>query len=53
MDILMQLDMYNNLFLQMFVGPDNAIAASFITMIGMAITIVVDKLKSDEKQQIF
>lgn len=49
MDILMQLDMYNNLFLQMFVGPDNAIAASFITMIGMVITIVVDNINSNDK----
>ncbi|MDJ1091740.1 hypothetical protein [Macrococcoides caseolyticum] len=49
MDVLMQLDIYHDLFLQMFVGPNNAIAASFITMTGMAITFVVDKLSSDEK----
>lgn len=49
MDVLMQLDIYLDLFLQMFVGPNNAIAASFITMTGMAITFVVDKLNSDEK----
>ncbi|ARQ07903.1 Holin-like toxin [Macrococcoides canis] len=50
MDVLVtQLSLKETLFLQMFVGPDNALAASFIIMMCLAITMLVEKIKSDEK----
>lgn len=39
----------NEIFLSMLVGPNNAIAASFIIMMGMAIMMIIDKYKSDEE----
>lgn len=38
-----------NVFLQMFVGPNNTIAASFIIIMGMAVMMVIDKFRSDEE----
>ncbi|QIH79279.1 hypothetical protein J9174_11150 [Macrococcoides canis] len=42
-------NMIYDLFLQMFVGPNNAIAASFIIIMGMAVMIIIDKFRSDEE----
>ncbi|UOB20338.1 hypothetical protein [Macrococcus armenti] len=39
----------NELFLQMFVGPNNAIAASFIIMMATGVVMIIDKYKSDEE----
>lgn len=45
----MKLSLREELFLQMFVGSDNALAASFIIMMGLVITMLVEKIKSDDK----
>ncbi|UTH11373.1 hypothetical protein [Macrococcoides canis] len=42
-------NMIHDLLLQMFVGPNNAIAASFIIIMGMAVMMIIDKFRSDEE----
>ncbi|MCO4097766.1 hypothetical protein [Macrococcoides canis] len=45
----LEYNMIHDLFLQMFVGPNNAIAASFIIIMGMAVMMIIDKFRSDEE----
>lgn len=50
MDLLnIQFNMLEDVLLQLFVGPNNAIAASIIIIIGMTIMMVVDNIDSNDK----